>query len=133
MWPKLLMQYLPQLVELLPHVSRVVPMADKYMAQRNANDAKLDEMAQSVRGDLGKVAKAHIALAEQLDAFATHVSEGVAEAKRARMAAELAQLRVVELEKQVAGLRSLVVASLVAVILVLALVMLAFVLGARSH
>ncbi len=133
MWPKLLMQYLPQLVELLPHVSRVVPMADKYLAQRNASDAKLDELAQSMRSDLGKVAKAHIALAEQLDAFATHVSEGAVEAKRARMAAELAQLRVETLEKQVAGLRTMVVAILVAVMLVLALVVLAFVLGARSH
>ena len=127
------MQYLPQLVELLPHVSRVVPMADKYLAQRNANDAKLEQVAQSMRGDLGKVAKAHIALAEQLDTFAAHVSEGAAEAKRARMAAELAQLKVETLERQVAGLRSMVVASLVAIVLVLALVLLAFVLGARTH
>ena len=120
-------------MELLPHVSRVVPIADKYLAQRGASDEKLDAIAESVRGDLGKVAKAHIALAEQLDAFATHVSEGAAEAKRARMAAELAQLRVEALEKQMAGLRSLVLAGLVAVVLVLSLVVLAFVLGARSH
>ncbi len=133
MWPKLLMQYLPQLVELLPHAARVVPMADKYLAQRNANDAKLEELAQNMRGDLGKVAKAHIALAEQLDMFATHVSEGAAEAKRARMAAELAQLKVESLERQIAGLRSMVVAILVAIVLVLLLVVLAFVLGARSH
>lgn len=127
------MQYLPQLVELLPHVSRVVPMADKYLAQRGANDEKLDAMAESVRGDLGKVAKAHIALAEQLDAFAVHVRDGATEAKRARMAAELVQLRVETLEKQVAGLRSLLVVTTVAVLLVLLLVVLAFVLGARSH
>ena len=133
MWPKLLKHYLHQLMELLPHVSRVVPIADKYLAQRGASDEKLDAIAESVRGDLGKVAKAHIALAEQLDAFATHVSEGAAEAKRARMAAELAQLRVEALEKQMAGLRSLVLAGLVAVVLVLSLVVLAFVLGARSH
>ena len=82
---------------------------------------------------MGKVAKAHIALAEQLDSFATHVGEGAAEARRARMAAELTQLRVETLERQVAGLRTLAIASLVAVILILALVVLAFVLGARSH
>ena len=76
MWPKILMQYLPQLVELLPHVSRVVPMADKYLAQRGANDVKLDALGDAVRGDLGKVAKAHIALAEQLDAFSVHVRRG---------------------------------------------------------
>ena len=133
MWPKLLMQYLPQLVELLPHVSRVVPMADKYLAQRNASDEKLDALGDSVRGDLGKVAKAHIALAEQLDVFAGSVSESASEAKRARMAAELAQLKVEALAKQLAALRSLVVVSVVGVLLVLALVVLAFVLGARSH
>jgi hypothetical protein len=131
MWPKLLMQYLPQLVELLPHVSRVVPMADKYLAQRGAKDEKLDALAEGVRGDLGKVAKAHIALAEQLDAFSVHVSEGAAEAKLARMAAELAQLKVETLEKRVAGLRSLVVVSLVAVIVMLA--MMVFFMVSHSH
>ena len=127
------MQYLPQLVELLPHVSRVVPIADKYLAQRNASDAKLEALAQSVRGDLGKVAKAHIALAEQLDTFAVHVSESAAESKRARMAAELAQLKVEALERQITRLRSIVTASLVAILLILMLILLAFVLGARSH
>ena len=93
----------------------------------------LRSLTASLRGDMGKVAKAHIALAEQLDAFATHVSESAGEAKRSRMAAELTQIRVEAVEKQVAGLRTLVIAGLVAVLLVLTLVVLAFVLGARSH
>ena len=133
MWPKLLMQYLPQLIEMLPHVSRVVPMADKYLTAKGANDAKLDELAQGLRGDMGKVAKAHIALAEQLDTFSVHVGESAAEAKRARMAAELAQVRVQALEKQVAGLRLMLLTVLVGVGLVLLLVVLAFVLAVRSH
>ncbi len=133
MWPKLLVQYLPQLIELLPHVSRVVPAADKYLAQKGVSDEKLDALGESVRGDLGRVAKAHIALAEQLDVFAGSVSEAAAEAKRSRMAAELAQLKVEALGRQLQALRSLVTVCVVAVLLVLALVVLAFVLGARSH
>ncbi len=133
MWPKILMQYLPQLVELLPHVSRVVPMADKYLAQRGANDVKLDALGDAVRGDLGKVAKAHIALAEQLDAFSVHVSEGAAEAKRAGAAAELALAKAATIERQVAGLRTILVAILVVVGVILLLVVLAFVLAVRSR
>ena len=135
MWPEFILKNLPQLlVELIPHVQRALPnRADKYLAGKGEDQAKLEELAASLRGDMGKVAKAHIALAEQLDAFSAHVSEGAAEAKRSRMAAELVQLKVEALEKQVAGLRTLVLAGLVAVLLVLALVVLAFVLGARSH
>ena len=135
MWPEFILKNLPQLlVELIPHVQRALPSrADMHPATKSEDNAKFEELTASLRGDMGKVAKAHIALAEQLDAFATHVSEGAAEAKRSRMAAELTQLRMETLEKQVAGLRTLVIAGLMAVLLVLALVVLAFVLGARSH
>ena len=53
MWPKLLMQ----LFELLPHISRLVPMADKYFSQKTAaekaNEAALAAMAEGVRGRPG--------------------------------------------------------------------------------
>ncbi len=135
MWSEFLMKNLPQLlVELIPHVQRALPRGDRALAAKSAaDDTKLDELAASLRGDMGKVAKAHIALAEQLDAFSAHVGEGAAEAKRARMAAELAQAKVEALEKQVAGLRTLVVFVLVVVGLVFLLVLLAFVLALRSH
>ncbi len=129
MWPKLMMQLLPQLMDLLPHVSRVVPAADRYLAQRGANDAKLDALASGVRDDLGRVAKAHVAMATQLDAFATEVGrigtqskEAAAEATRARMAAELLQARLSQTERSVGTLRNLLVVALV--LLVAALVML---------
>lgn len=66
MWPKVLMQ----LFELLPHVSRLVPMADKYFSQRSvaekANQAAFAEMAQGIRGNISQVTKAHDALYRQL-------------------------------------------------------------------
>ena len=54
MWPKLL----AQLFELLPHVSRLIPMADRFFASRAATDrateAAMAAMAEGVRGDLGR-------------------------------------------------------------------------------
>jgi len=120
MWPKLLMQYLPQLIELLPHVSRVVPAADKYLAQRGANDQKLDTLATSVRDDLGRVAKAHVSMATQLDTFAgqvtrigTEAHEAATEARLARLAAEAlstsVDLRLTRAERSVSTLRILLI------------------------
>ena len=75
MWPKLL----PQLLEMLPHLSRLLPVADKYMAQRAQKDAQtetaLHELQTSVRMDMGKVARVHMELAGKLDQFAGHVDE----------------------------------------------------------
>ena len=119
MWPKLLMQYLPQLIELLPHVSRVVPMADKYLASKGANDEKLDALASGVRGDMGKVAKAHLELAARLDEFAGYVGDAANEAKRARMAAELAQNHAAEIEAQMRSLRLWVRVGLVLIVVLL--------------
>jgi len=59
MWPKILMQ----LVELLPHVTRLVPIADRYFASKQAGErasgAALVAMAEGVQTDLGQMAKAH--------------------------------------------------------------------------
>ena len=108
MWPKLLTQYLPQLIEILPHVSRVVPLADKYLTARSASDAKteakLDTLSETMRGDLGKVARAHIDLATRLDEFAGHVAETATETKRTRMAIETEQARIAVLETSLKSL-----------------------------
>lgn len=137
MWPKLLMQYLPQLVELLPHVSRVVPAADKYLAQRGTSDAKLNSIATTVRDDLGRVARAHVDMATQLDAFAGQVLAisaetklATAEASRARVAAESlaesVEARLTRTEHSIANLRTLLVTTLflLAVVVTLLIVLL---------
>jgi len=66
MWPKVI----AQLFELLPHISRLLPLADKFFtskaASEKANEAALVAMAEGVRGDLGQVTKAHLGLYRQL-------------------------------------------------------------------
>jgi chromosome segregation ATPase len=88
MWPKVI----AQLFELLPHVSRLVPMADKYFASKaaneRANEAALVAMAEGVRGDLGQVTKAHVGLYRQLQDQSAQITDLGEEVKRARLALE---------------------------------------------
>ena len=141
MWPKLLMQYLPQLFELMPHVTRVVPMADKYLQARSANESAVVTTLEGVRSDLGttsaglqtelaQVRKAHLEMAERLDEFAGRVELGVTEATRGRMAAELAQNHAAEVETQ---LRSLRLWVKVGVVLILVLLLVVISLMLKEH
>jgi hypothetical protein len=104
MWPKVI----AQLFELLPHVSRLVPMADKYFsskaANEKANEAALVAMAEGVRGDLGQVTKAHVGLYRQLQDQSAQIAELGEEVKRARLALEQHDHR---LEAQELRLRSI--------------------------
>ena len=66
MWPKVI----AQLFELLPHISRLLPLADKFFtskaASEKATEAAMVAMAEGVRGDLGQVTAAHMGLYRQL-------------------------------------------------------------------
>jgi hypothetical protein len=100
MWPKVFLQ----LVELLPHISRLVPMADKFLtskaAAEKANEAAMLAVAEGVRGDLGQVTKAHMGLYRQLQDQSAQITEVGEEVKRAR---EQHEHRMEALEKQVAS------------------------------
>jgi len=122
MWPKVL----AQLFELLPHITRLVPMADRYFSTRTASEkateAAMVAMAEGVRGDLGQVTKAHAGLYQQLQEQSVQLAEVSSEVKRIVPAVE----RVTALESQVAALGrwvkvgvSLIVVLLVAVIVLL--------------
>jgi predicted peroxiredoxin len=103
MWPKVF----AQLVELLPHISRLVPMADKFFtskaAAERANEAAMLAMAEGVRGDLGQVTKAHMGLYRQLQDQSAQITEVGEEVKRSRLSMEQHEHRMEALEKQVAS------------------------------
>jgi hypothetical protein len=104
MWPKLL----AQLFELLPHVSRLIPMADRFFASRAATDrateAAMVAMAEGVRGDLGQVTKAHAGLYRQLQEQGILLDEVRDEVKRVRIALDQRENRVEVLESLVTSL-----------------------------
>jgi hypothetical protein len=129
MWPKVI----AQLFELLPHITRLVPMADKYLssktASEKANEAAMAAMAEGVRGDLGQVTKAHAGLYRQLQEQSALIAEVAEEVKRARLAVEQHDHRMVALEQRVAslgwwvkaGVSLLVVLAAVAIVLLVQL------------
>jgi len=104
MWPKVI----AQLFELLPHITRLVPMADRYLssktASEKANEAAMAAMAEGVRGDLGQVTKAHAGLYRQLQEQSAQIAEVGEEVKRARLSIEQHEHRMLALESNVAAL-----------------------------
>ncbi|MEO6806933.1 MAG: hypothetical protein ABI286_05890 [Edaphobacter sp.] len=130
MWPKVI----AQLFELLPHISRLVPMADKYLssktASEKANEAAMAAMAEGVRGDLGQVTKAHAGLYRQLQEQSAQIAEVAEEVKQARLAAEKDDNRVAALELKVASL-GLWVKTGVSVLVVLAVAILVLLVRGR--
>jgi hypothetical protein len=130
MWPKVI----AQLFELLPHITRLVPMADKYLssktASEKANEAAMAAMAEGVRGDLGQVAKAHAGLYRQLQDQSAQIAEVAEEVKQARLAAQKDDNRLAALESKVASLGLWVKAG-VSVLIVLAVATLVLLVRGR--
>ncbi|WP_334266232.1 hypothetical protein [Edaphobacter sp. HDX4] len=97
-----------QLVELLPHVSRLVPIADRYLSSKasgeRASEMALASLAEGVQTDLGQVTKAHTALYRQLQAQGTQISAVGDEVHKARASLEASDRRVVALEQRVNSL-----------------------------
>jgi len=104
MWPKVI----AQLFELLPHITRLVPMADKYFSSKTATEkateAAMIAMADGVRGDLGQVTKAHAGLYRQLQEQSAQIAEVGEEVKKARLSLEQHENRMVALESSVSAL-----------------------------
>jgi hypothetical protein len=126
MWPKVFMQ----LVELLPHITRLVPMADRFLSSKaaaeKANEAAMLAMAEGVRGDLGQVTKAHLGLYRQLQDQSVQIAEVSEEVKRSRVAMEQHERHMGSLEKEIGsfGIWLKVGVSLIAVLLVVVIVLL---------
>jgi hypothetical protein len=79
MWPRLL----AQLLELLPHVTQLVPMANKYLTSRSASEqthqAALAALALDMHANLDGLSSAHTQtqarLTAQLDLQAAHLAQ----------------------------------------------------------
>jgi chromosome segregation ATPase len=78
-----------QLVELLPHATRLIPVADRYFASKHAgekaNEAALVAMAEGVQADLGQVTKAHAGLYRKLQEQEAQIAEMRSELHSAKL------------------------------------------------
>jgi len=78
MWPRLL----AQLLELLPHVSRLVPLADRYFAtrsareqaQQQAQEATLAALAETLQHDLANLSRSQTSFGTQLESQAAQLA-----------------------------------------------------------
>lgn len=127
MWPKII----AQLVELLPHVSRLVPMADSFLSSKaaaeRASESAMIAMAEGVRGDLGQVTAAHAGLYRSLQDLSAQIVEIGHETRASRQITEQQQHRIDAIEHQIASL-GLWVKGGVSVLAVLAAVILGLLL-----
>jgi hypothetical protein len=119
MWPKLLL-------DLLPHFSRLLPVADKYLARISANEkaqaAALAGLAEGVRGELGQVRETQAGLSRQLQQQSAQIADIGVDVARARMGVESVEERVAKVEKSVGMAVRLLWVVLVLMAMTLALV-----------
>ncbi len=112
MWPKAL----SQLIELAPHISRLVPVADRFLNSKSASEEAsrdaMQQMAEGLRGDLGQVTAAHAGLYRLLNAQSEVLSTIAADSRAARLSADALQARVTQLERQVSRLLALLATAL---------------------
>ena len=126
MWPKAI----SQLIELLPHVSRLLPMADRFLnaktADAEASRSAMQQMAEGLLGDLGQVTASHAGLYRQLNEQSEKLSELSSDVSTVKRSVESLDPRLTRLEQQNSRLTLLLGLSLVllAGVLVLAVILL---------
>jgi cobalamin biosynthesis Mg chelatase CobN len=95
MWPKMLF-------EVLPHVGRLVPMAEKFLATRGAREAEeqasLNAMAETLRNELSRMSSAGAGVQQALAHQAEQVSATAVEVTRIRIGMEAMDGRLAKLE-----------------------------------
>jgi chromosome segregation ATPase len=123
MWPRILL-------ELLPHFTRLMPPADKYLNNRTASDeaqkAALAALAQDVRGEIGGVTEEQAGLRRQLQEQTAQIAQVGVEVTRARLGIESVEARVTKLERTAEVTVRLLVIALVLLVGLSALVVVLF-------
>jgi len=107
MWPK-------ALLELAPHLVRLVPAANNFFQNKSAGDEAnrkaMDAMAEGLRGDLGQVTSSHAGLYRQLNEQSEKLASLSADVAAARVATESLEGRLVRLQRRQGTTTKLLVA-----------------------
>jgi len=100
MWPKAL----TQLIEIAPHIVRLLPMADRFFqsksAEQDASRTAMEQMAEGLRGDLGQVTASHAGLYRQLNDQSEKLSNLSADLRSTRSAVETNEARLISIEER---------------------------------
>lgn len=124
MWPKAL----AQLIELAPHIARLLPTADRFLQQRTAGDeatrAMVAKLGDDVRTDIHRVTASHEGIYRQLNEQSERMTQMAENTTAARAAAEAAEERASALERRVTTSSALLAILLPLNVILLALVIL---------
>jgi hypothetical protein len=137
MWPALV-----KLLELTPHVTRLVPMADRYL-QTKAENGKaqrraLEEMGERLRGDFGQIseglrgdltqlATVQAGICQQLNQQSETLASLAADMRATRLASDEMDARMTQIEARMARLWMIFLAGMI-VLAILAAVIIAMLL-----
>jgi len=142
MWPVLV-----ELLQLAPHVTRLVPVADRYLqskadgrdVQRRALEEMADrlhgdmeETAEGMRGDLAQLVAAQAGIYDQLNQQSETLASIAADVRATRLASDEVETRMTRLEARIQRLWVTVFAGMI-VLAILAAVLIAMLLHIQQH
>lgn len=115
MWPKAI----SSLIELAPHITRLVPMADRFFnaksTEAEASRTAMQQMAEGLRGDLGQVTASHAGLYRQLNDQSAQLLTMASDLRALRLKQEAAEDRLARMHR----LQTLHTVLLVAIVVLL--------------
>jgi hypothetical protein len=125
MWPKALLQ----LIQLAPHVTRLVPVANRYLQSRTDGGesgrraveglrGELEQTAERMHGDLTRVSGAQAATAEQLTRQGKTLESISVDLHAARLASDAMDARMIRMEARMSRLWMTLLAGLLLIFVV---------------
>jgi len=110
MWPK-------ALLELAPHLVRLVPAANNFFQNKSAGDEAnrkaLEDIAEGLRVDLGQVTASHAGLYRQLNEQSEKLALMAADVAASRASMESIEGRLARLQRRYGTTTKLLIAALV--------------------
>lgn len=118
MWPKMLLEF-------LPHLTRLIPVADNYFSSRKESDkaqaAALTALGDEARAGFAKATEEQVAFRREFEQHMERVAQIGTDAARARIGVESLESRLILAEKRLTNMSRLLWSMLVALAVVLVL------------
>jgi len=119
-----------QFLELIPHLTRLLPHVDRFIQQRTAGDdahrknlEQFQKSTESLRADLAQATAAHASLYRQLNDQGEKMSELSADVHASRTALQSAEAHIEKLESSLSFIRGLLLVTLLFALATFAAVM----------
>jgi septal ring factor EnvC (AmiA/AmiB activator) len=108
-----------QFLELIPHLSRLLPHIDRLIQQRSSGDdtqkktlEQFQQMKESLRADLAQATASHASLYRQLNDQGEKMSRLAADQHDSRAALQSAEAHILKLESSLNTIRGLLLITL---------------------